>query len=189
MTIPQKCPIGNRCNESIKSFLDKEGYIPVKKTPKKAIKTRLCYVTKEGEKRKRLHDNLYIDLAYVARANEPDTRISLKAQILLANLAKMISRNSAGEEFIDHDFLSAITQCRSNKQNRTILGQLADIIDYKYHGCIIFQGKRRVFGYTVKFTADGEKRLKTPELFYDFVPSELVKNSLNKRKKFPPLYI
>lgn len=166
------------------------------KTAKREIKSRACYLSGEGEEQTRLHDKLYRDLAYVTRADKPSAYLPLKGQMTLVNLANMILRNEEGEEFVDHNFLSSITRCYSNRQNANILAQLADIIDYKYYNCVTFQGTRRVYGYVIKFTADGEQRIKNPEQFYDFVAqkvqnnfsSDVHENTFRKENDFAPIY-
>lgn len=158
-----------------------------KKKAKKAIKPRLCYAaTEDGSEHVRLYDTQYVDVSYVTRANKPGTRIARSARSILSNVARIILRNSEEQEFFDHNFLSSITECTSSKQNRNILDQLADIIEYKYYNYVIFQGKRRVFGYIIKFTADGKKRLDNPALFYDINPhSAISANSDHDREKLP----
>jgi hypothetical protein len=150
----------------------------------KLKKAPIYYINKQTRKQQRVHDDLHRDLSYITRSNDPSKYISLKAEKVLANLVKMISKNRYKEEFVDHGFLSDLTRVRSSAQNINILTQLADIIDYEYHNCINFQGKRKVYGYVVKFTEDGEKRVTNPELFYSFnSPCKLEINNVPSQNK------
>lgn len=128
--------------------------------------SRLYYVDKKTQKRKRVSDNIYRNLQYITRADDPDRSISLKARKLAVNLIRMILKNSNKEEFIDHKFLSEITEVRSSKQNSRLLNQISDIIDSTYHTCINFYGKRKTYGYVIKLTKDGYERAINPEAFY-----------------------
>lgn len=129
-------------------------------------KTRLYYVDKKTNKQKRLSDNIFRDLQYVTRANDRSKKISLKARNLLTNLLQMILKNPHKEEFVDHTFLSQITEVSSSKQNARLLEQISDIIDCTYHSHIRFQEKIRAYGYVIKLTDDGYERAKNPLAFY-----------------------
>ncbi|UXM65462.1 hypothetical protein [Megaira polyxenophila phage MAnkyphage_25.80] len=129
-------------------------------------KTRLYYVDKKTNKQKRLSDNIFRDLQYVTRPNDRKKRISLKARNLLTNLLQMILKNPHKEEFVDHTFLSQITEVSSSKQNARLLEQISDIIDFTYHSHIRFQEKIRAYGYVIKLTDDGYERAKNPLAFY-----------------------
>jgi hypothetical protein len=129
-------------------------------------KTRLYYVDKKTNKQKRLSDNIFRDLQYVTRANDRSKTISLKARNLLTNLLQMILKNPHKEEFVDHAFLSQITEVSSSKQNARLLDQISDIIDFTYHSHIRFQEKIRAYGYVIKLTEDGYERAKNPLAFY-----------------------
>jgi hypothetical protein len=129
-------------------------------------KTRLYYVDKKTNKQKRLSDNIFRDLQYVTRANDRSKKISLKARNLLTNLLQMILKNPHKEEFVDHAFLSQITEVSSSKQNARLLEQISDIIDFTYHSHIRFQEKIRAYGYVIKLTNDGYERAKNPLAFY-----------------------
>lgn len=128
--------------------------------------SRLYYVDKKTQRRKRVSDNIYRNLQYITRADDPDRSISLKARKLAVNLVRMILKNSNKEEFIDHKFLSEITEVRSSKQNSRLLNQISDIIESTYHTCINFHGKRKSYGYVIKLTKDGYERAINPEAFY-----------------------
>lgn len=152
-------------------------------------KTRLYYVDKKTNKQKRLSDNIFRDLQYVTRANDPSKRISLKARNLLTNLLQMILKNPHKEEFVNHDFLCQITEVGSSRQNINLLDQINDIIDCTYHSYINFQGKSRTYGYVVKLTDDGYERAKNPVAFYTDssgkkFPSESKKISTRVEKNF-----
>lgn len=131
--------------------------------PKKA---RLYYLDKKTNKCKRLSDNIFRDLQYVTRPNDRRRKISLKARNLLTNLLQMILKNPHKEEFVDHTFLSQITEVYSSKQNARLLDQISDIIDSTYHAYVKFQGKSRTYGYVIKLTEDGYERAKNPVAFY-----------------------
>lgn len=129
-------------------------------------KTRLYYVDKKSNKQKRLSDNIFRDLQYITRANDHSKKISLKARNLLTNLLQMILKNPHKEEFVDHTFLSQITEVSSSKQNARLLDQISDIIDFTYRSHIRFQEKIRAYGYVIKLTEDGYERAKNPLAFY-----------------------
>jgi len=131
--------------------------------PKKA---RLYYLDKKTNRHKRLSDNIFRDLQYITRPNDRKKRISLKARNLLTNLIQMILKNHHKEEFVDHTFLSQITEVYSSKQNARLLDQISDIIDSTYHAYVKFQGKSRTYGYVIKLTEDGYERAKNPIVFY-----------------------
>ena len=127
---------------------------------------RLYYLDKKTNRHKRLSDNIFRDLQYVTRPNDRKKRISLKARNLLTNLLQMILKNPHKEEFVDHKFLSQITEVYSSKQNANLLDQISDIIDSTYHSYINFYGKNRTYGYVIKLTEDGYERAKNPVAFY-----------------------
>jgi len=129
-------------------------------------KTRLYYVDKKTNRQKRLSDNIFRDLQYITRTNDRSKKISLKARNLLTNLLQMILKNPHKEEFVDHTFLSQITEVSSSKQNARLLDQISDIIDFTYHSHIRFQEKIRAYGYVIKLTEDGYERAKNPLAFY-----------------------
>jgi hypothetical protein len=131
--------------------------------PKEA---RLYYLDKKTNRRKRLSDNIFRDLQYVTRPNDRKKKISLKARTLLTNLIQMILKNPHKEEFVDHTFLSQITEVYSSRQNARLLDQISDIIETTYHAYIKFQGKSKTYGYVIKLTEDGYERAKNPVAFY-----------------------
>jgi len=129
-------------------------------------KGRLYYLDKKTNKQKRLSDNIFRDLQYITRPNDRRRRIALKARNLLTNLIQMILKNPNKEEFVDHTFLSQITEVYSSKQNARLLDQISDIIESTYHAYVKFQGKSRTYGYVIKLTEDGYERAKNPIAFY-----------------------
>lgn len=129
-------------------------------------KARLYYLDKKTNKQKRLSDNIFRDLQYVTRPNDRRRKISLKARNLLTNLIQMILKNPHKEEFVDHTFLSQITEVYSSKQNARLLDQISDIIESTYHSYINFHGKNKTYGYVIKLTEDGYERAKNPVAFY-----------------------
>jgi len=152
-------------------------------------KARLYYLDKKTNKQKRLSDNIFRDLQYVTRPNDRRRKISLKARNLLTNLIQMILKNPHKEEFVDHTFLSQITEVYSSKQNANLLDQISDIIDSTYHSYINFYGKNRTYGYVIKLTEDGYERAKNPVAFYTDssekkFPSESKKISTRVKKNF-----
>ena len=154
--------------------------------PKEA---RLYYLDKKTNRHKRLSDNIFRDLQYVTRPNDRKKRISLKARNLLTNLLQMILKNPHKEEFVDHKFLSQITEVYSSKQNANLLDQISDIIDSTYHSYINFYGKHKTYGYVIKLTEDGYERAKNPVAFYTdscgkIFPSESKKISSQMEKNF-----
>ena len=154
--------------------------------PKEA---RLYYLDKKTNRHKRLSDNIFRDLQYVTRPNDRKKRISLKARNLLTNLLQMILKNPHKEEFVDHKFLSQITEVYSSKQNANLLDQISDIIDSTYHSYINFYGKHKTYGYVIKLTEDGYERAKNPVAFYTdssgkIFPSESKKISTRVEKNF-----
>ena len=154
--------------------------------PKEA---RLYYLDKKTNRHKRLSDNIFRDLQYVTRPNDRKKRISLKARNLLTNLLQMILKNPHKEEFVDHKFLSQITEVYSSKQNANLLDQISDIIDSTYHSYINFYGKHKTYGYVIKLTEDGYERAKNPVAFYTdssekIFPSESQKISTRVKKNF-----
>lgn len=150
---------------------------------------RLYYLDKKTNRHKRLSDNIFRDLQYVTRPNDRKKRISLKARNLLTNLLQMILKNPHKEEFVDHKFLSQITEVYSSKQNANLLDQISDIIDSTYHSYINFYGKHKTYGYVIKLTEDGYERAKNPVAFYTdssgkIFPSESKKISTRVEKNF-----
>ena len=150
---------------------------------------RLYYLDKKTNRHKRLSDNIFRDLQYVTRPNDRKKRISLKARNLLTNLLQMILKNPHKEEFVDHKFLSQITEVYSSKQNANLLDQISDIIDSTYHSYINFYGKHKTYGYVIKLTEDGYERAKNPVAFYTdssgkIFPSKSKKISTRVEKNF-----
>jgi len=148
-------------------------------TPKSS---RLYYKDKNTKKLKRLSDNIFRDLQYITRPNDRNRKISLKARSLLVNLLQIILKSSHKEEFVDHNFLSQITEVGSSKQNANLLDQISDIIEVTYHTAINFHGKRRTYGYVVKLTEDGYEKAKNPVAFYT---NQVAKNIVLDGNLFP----
>ena len=148
-------------------------------TPKSS---RLYYKDKNTKKLKRISDNIFRDLQYITRPNDRNRKISLKARSLLVNLLQIILKSSHKEEFVDHNFLSQITEVGSSKQNANLLDQISDIIEVTYHTAINFHGKRRTYGYVVKLTEDGYEKAKNPVAFYT---NQVEKNVASDGNKFP----
>ena len=122
----------------------------------KQITTQETSHTRQRNTRCRKLKKIRLDrnFSHIKRANDPSKSLAMSARMLLSAFVDVISHNEEGMEFFDHNFLSLITQCRSSAQNRNILKQLANIVEYEYYNCITFQGKRRTHGYLIKFIED-----------------------------------
>lgn len=130
----------------------------------------LYYFNSKTRKFDLTYDQITRAAKFIIRANERNKTLGNKqGKTLLTAIADKIKNSKNEEIFIDHDWISTITDCKTD-QNTKIMGQLADILDFKYHRCIVFESKKRHYGLIVKFTSDGKERLINPELFYD-VPS------------------
>ena len=135
-----------------------------------AALNNLYYFNNKTQKFDLTYDQITRAAKFIIRANERNKTLGNKqGKTLLTAIADKIKNSKNGEIFIDHDWISTITDCKTD-QNTKIMGQLTDILDFKYHRCIVFKGKKRHYGLIVKFTSDGKERLMNPELFYD-VPS------------------
>lgn len=144
------------------------------------MKAQLYYLNKRTQQEERVFDQLYRDAKFVTRANDPSKTLGNKVvRFLLATIVEMLMRDREKTTFIDHEFISSITDCKP-EQNRNLLSQLADIIDFKYHRSVNFRGKRRLYGYIIKFTHDGQKRVEEPQKFYGF---KVLKKSVTSPKK------
>jgi hypothetical protein len=142
----------------------------VSKAATKVSLNNLYYFNKKTQTFDLTYDQITRAAKFITRANEPNKTLGNKqAKTLLTAIADKIKSSKNGEIFIDHDWISTITDCLP-EQNMKIMGQLADILDFKYRRSVIFEGKKRHYGLIVKFTPDGQKRLTNPELFYN-VPS------------------
>jgi len=142
----------------------------VSKAATKVTLNNLYYFNKKTQQFDLTYDQITRAAKFITRANERNKTLGNKqSKTLLTSLADRIKNSKNGEIFIDHDWISTITDCLPD-QNTKIMGQLADVLDFKYHRSVIFEGKKRHYGLIVKFTHDGQKRLTNPELFYD-VPS------------------
>lgn len=140
------------------------------KAATKVTLNNLYYFNKKTQQFDLTYDQISRAAKFITRANERNKTLGNKqGKTLLTSIADRINSSKNGEIFIDHDWISTITDCLP-EQNTKIMGQLADILDFKYHRSVIFEGKKRHYGLIVKFTHDGQKRLTNPELFYD-VPS------------------
>jgi hypothetical protein len=142
----------------------------VSKSAGTAALNNLYYFNNKTQKFDLTYDQITRAAKFIIRANERNKTLGNKqGKTLLTAIADKIKNSKNGEIFIDHDWISTITDCKTD-QNTKIMGQLTDILDFKYHRCIVFEGKKRHYGLIVKFTSDGKERLMNPELFYD-VPS------------------
>ena len=140
------------------------------KSATKVALNNLYYFNKKTQTFDLTYDQITRAAKFITRANERNKTLGNKqGKTLLTSLADRIKSSKNGEIFIDHDWISTITDCLP-EQNTNIMGQLADILDFKYRRSVVFEGKKRHYGLIVKFTHDGQKRLTNPELFYD-VPS------------------
>jgi hypothetical protein len=145
------------------------------------MKARLYYFNKQTHKQdERAFDKLYRDLHCVTRANDPSKVLADNTLTLLTNLVSMLLASKSDKICINQDFLSDITGKEAD-QNSNLLKQLKDIISYKYHRMIRFEGKRYNYCYIIEFSEDGKKRASNPELFYT-IDSKI--NLVRRGKKF-----
>jgi hypothetical protein len=145
------------------------------------MKARLYYFNKETHCRdERAFDRVYRDLNYVTRGNDPSKVIAGNALTLLTNLVSMLKSSPYKQICINQDLLYDITS-KETDQNNNLLKQLGDIVIYKYHRTVRFEGRRYNYCYIVEFTKDGEKRVSNPELFYAI---DGQKKSVRRGKKF-----
>jgi len=130
------------------------------------MKARLYYFNKKTQKRdERAFDKLYRDLNCVTRSNDPSKVLADNALTVLTNLVSMLLIKENKTICVNQDFFSDITGKEAD-QNSNLLKQLKDIISYKYHRTMSFEGKRYNYCYIIEFSEDGEKRASNPELFY-----------------------
>lgn len=142
------------------------------KSAKRVAVNNLYYFSKKTQKFELTYDQVIRASKFITRANDPTKTIGNKqSKTLLASLAEKLLASKERVIFVDHDYISSITDCQP-EQNGNILKQLADILDYEYHRSIIFEGRRRNYGLIIKFTDDGIKRVQNPELFYDIKPPQ-----------------
>lgn len=155
------------------------------KSAKRVAVNNLYYFSKKTQKFELTYDQVIRASKFITRANDPTKTIGNKqSKTLLASLAEKLLASKEGVIFVDHDYISSITDCQP-EQNGNILKQLADILDYEYHRSIIFEGRRRHYGLIIKFTDDGIKRVQNPELFYDIKPPQnSQKETTRTPKKF-----
>ncbi len=139
---------------------------------------RLYYVDKKENNVKKLYDNLPRDLGIITRADTLNKPLHVKARILLTNLIQMLNNSKHSEIFIDHDWMKSINEVTSSVQNKRILAQLKDILEFKYHNFIKFHGVNKMYGYVVKFTKDGQERINNPTSFYKVQNLDLVYENL-----------
>lgn len=152
------------------------------KSAKRVAVNNLYYFDRKTQKLELTYDQVTRASKFITRANDPTKVLGNKpAKTLLTAVVDRIEVSKNGEIFIDHDFISSITDCKP-EQNTNILGQLSDILDYQYHRSVIFEGKRKRYGYIINYTADGKKRITNPELFYSI---ELPQKHLKKTKVSP----
>ena len=127
-----------------------------------SMKAQLHYINKKTQQEERAFDRLYRDAKFVTRANDRSKTLGNKVvRFLLATIVEMLMRDREKTIFIDHEFISSITDCKT-EQNRNLLNQLTDILDFEYRRSVNFRGQRKFYGYIVKFTQDGQKRVEEP---------------------------
>lgn len=141
----------------------------------------LEFYNKKTDKNEKTFDQILRIAKFIGRANDKTKSIGNKnSKFLLAHIADRIKRSKTGVIFIDHDEISEITECRSD-QNLNLIKQLIDIFNFEYHRFIVFEGQKRCYGYTVKYTNDGIERINNPELFYPELLNK--KFQIDSRKK------
>ncbi|MCA9385746.1 hypothetical protein KC717_03800 [Candidatus Dojkabacteria bacterium] len=142
----------------------------------------LEFYNKKTNKIEKTFDQIKRVAKFIGRANDPTKCIGNKnTKILLANIADQINRSKTGIIFIDHDWISEITEAR-RRQNTNIIDELTDIFHFDYHRFIIFEGEKKCYGYTVKYTDDGIERINNPELFYPELFNK--KFQINSKKNY-----
>jgi len=146
----------------------------------------LEFYNKKTNKIEKTFDQIKRVAKFIGRANDPTKCIGNKnSKFLLANIADQINRSKTGVIFIDHDWISEITDCLTD-QNLNLLKQLSDIFHFDYHRFIIFEGEKKCYGYTVKYTDDGIERINNPELFYPQFFDQNLQNSCKKSSATRP---
>jgi len=150
----------------------------------------LEFHNKNTNKKEKTFDQILKVAKFIGRANYKTKSIGNKnTKFLLAHIADRINRSKTGIIFINHDEISEITEAR-RRQNTNIIDQLTDIFNFEYHRFIIFEGSRKYYGYTVKYTDDGIDRINNPEIFYSELfnkrfQSDRAKNCAVRGKKLP----
>lgn len=150
----------------------------------------LEFHNKNTNKKEKTFDQIVKVAKFIGRANYKTKSIGNKnTKFLLAHIADRINRSKTGIIFINHDEISEITEAR-RRQNTNIIDQLTDIFNFEYHRFIIFEGSRKYYGYTVKYTDDGIDRINNPEIFYSELfnkrfQSDRAKNCAVRGKKLP----
>ena len=150
----------------------------------------LEFHNKKTNKKEKTFDQILKVTKFIGRANYKTKSIGNKnTKFLLAHIADRINRSKTGIIFINHDEISEITEAR-RRQNTNIIDQLTDIFNFEYHRFIIFEGSRKYYGYTVKYTDDGIDRINNPEIFYSELfnkrfQSDRAKNCAVRGKKLP----
>lgn len=146
----------------------------------------LEFYNKKTNKIEKTFDQIKRVAKFIGRANDPTKCIGNKnSKFLLANIADQINRSKTGIIFIDHDWISEITDCLTD-QNLNLLKQLSDIFHFDYHRFIIFEGEKKCYGYTVKYTDDGIERINNPELFYPQFFDQNLQNNCKKSSATRP---
>lgn len=145
------------------------------------MKARIYHFDKEtGKRDQRSFDQVYRDLDFITRADDPSKLLPAVNVRLLTNLITMVKNSANGLIRVDQDFVSDITK-KKRHQNVNFFKQLKDIFDFEYCRAQRFEGIRYSRFYFIKFTKDGEARVDNPELFYNVGSA---KNSLHKERKF-----
>lgn len=105
---------------------------------------------------------------YITRGDDPKKVLSEKAKNLLSQIVYELEESKNEAIFVDHEFLSQFTD-RSAKQNKRILKQLSDIIQFRYFPSVRLNDVTHFFGYVTQFTKDGKDRITNPLNFYSKV--------------------
>lgn len=146
----------------------------------------LEFYNKKTNKLEKTFDQIKRIAKFIGRANDPTKCIGNKnSKFLLANIADQINRSKTGIIFIDHDWISEITDCLTD-QNLNLLKQLSDIFYFEYHRFLIFEGEKKCYGYTVRYTEDGIERINNPELFYPQFFDQNLQNDCKKSSAIRP---
>jgi hypothetical protein len=134
------------------------------------MKAQLYYFNKKTNKIARTHDQIYRDTKYITRANDSTKIIGNKnTRHLLTKLVEDLAANNNKVIYVSHEEITEFTEC-GEKQNKNILTQLADILEYRYI--------RKKAKFEIKYTHNGLARVTNPSQFY------AVKSGKNDNKNF-----
>jgi hypothetical protein len=123
------------------------------------------YINKKTSQKERKSDTVYRDFRCIPRSNDPTKPLSRLSRILSVNYDEMLKRSPEGKIFVEHEFISSITEV-GNAQNNNLHKQLTDIFNIKYHYSVIFSDKKYRNGFIISYTENAQEILNNPEEFY-----------------------